>query len=252
MYSRHEDANLGSPPYPYPGWENIYFVGNPEVGTATDSLVRGKTYYWCVDETDIWGNTFPFDPADNIWVFTVLSFYATEPDPPNKAIYIDPDVLLSWRGGYQVDDHDVYFGTSWEDVNNADEFDLTGVYKGWGKDPNWQCSGLPVDTRIYWRIDQVQGRSFPGTGTIYKGPVWEFTTRGANPGLAGEYYHHSGGASPAGFESKVLVRIDPNVNFGWGNGSPPGVRVDDFSVRWTGKISNRRWCTAVGGWPAHH
>ncbi|MHC4546888.1 MAG: hypothetical protein ACYSYL_20630, partial [Planctomycetota bacterium] len=159
------------------------------VDPAIDSLVRGGTYYWCVDETDIWGNTFPFDPADNIWEFTVTSFYATVPNPPNEAIYIDPDVLLSWKGGYQVDVHDVYFGTSWEDVNNANEFDLTGIYKGWGSDPNFQCSGLPTDTRIYWRVDQVQGRSYPGSGTIYKGPVWEFTTRGPTSGLAGEYYH---------------------------------------------------------------
>ncbi|MHC4545844.1 MAG: hypothetical protein ACYSYL_15215, partial [Planctomycetota bacterium] len=34
VYSRHQDVNLGSPPYPYPGWEYIYFAGNPEVGTA--------------------------------------------------------------------------------------------------------------------------------------------------------------------------------------------------------------------------
>ncbi|MHC4655209.1 MAG: LamG domain-containing protein, partial [Planctomycetota bacterium] len=45
VYTRHQDANLGSPPYPFPGWEYIYFAGNPEVGTATDTLVRGKTYY---------------------------------------------------------------------------------------------------------------------------------------------------------------------------------------------------------------
>ncbi|MHC4546492.1 MAG: LamG domain-containing protein, partial [Planctomycetota bacterium] len=45
VYSRHQDVNLGSPPYPFPGWEYIYFAGNPEVGTATDTLVRGKTYY---------------------------------------------------------------------------------------------------------------------------------------------------------------------------------------------------------------
>ncbi|MHC4546889.1 MAG: LamG domain-containing protein [Planctomycetota bacterium] len=34
VYTRHQDANLGSPPYPYPGWEYIYFAGNPEVDPA--------------------------------------------------------------------------------------------------------------------------------------------------------------------------------------------------------------------------
>jgi hypothetical protein len=36
----------------------------------------------------------------------------------------------------------------------------------------------------------------------------------------------------------MLIRIDPNINFGWGNGSPdPSVNPDNFSVRWTGQIA---------------
>ncbi|MHC4544496.1 MAG: right-handed parallel beta-helix repeat-containing protein, partial [Planctomycetota bacterium] len=42
---------------------------------------------------------------------------------------------------------------------------------------------LPTDTKIYWRVDEVNGRSFPGSGTIYKGDVWCFTTRPAVLGL---------------------------------------------------------------------
>ncbi|MHC4733618.1 MAG: LamG domain-containing protein [Planctomycetota bacterium] len=171
VYNRHQDANLGQPPFPYPGWDNIYFAGNPEVDPAVDTLVRGTTYYWTVDETDAQGNTF----AGDIWEFTVMSYYATNPDPPDGATNIDTDVLLSWRPGYQVDVHDVYIGTSWGDVNNANEFDLTGIYQGWTIEPNWPCSGLPTDTKIYWRVDEVHDRSW-GIGTIYKGDVWSFTT----------------------------------------------------------------------------
>ncbi|HEX6717692.1 MAG TPA: glycoside hydrolase family 3 C-terminal domain-containing protein [Pyrinomonadaceae bacterium] len=35
----------------------------------------------------------------------------------------------------------------------------------------------------------------------------------------------------------VVTRIDPEVNFDWGMSSPaPGIPVDDFSARWTGKL----------------
>ncbi|MHC4543293.1 MAG: DUF1349 domain-containing protein [Planctomycetota bacterium] len=67
VYTRHPDANLGPPPYSYPGWEYIYFAGNPEVAPATDTLVRGTTYYWTVDETDALGNVFP----GGIWEFNI-------------------------------------------------------------------------------------------------------------------------------------------------------------------------------------
>jgi hypothetical protein len=40
--------------------------------------------------------------------------------------------------------------------------------------------------------------------------------------------------------SSALVRIDPNINFNWGGGSPgAGVPTNQFSVRWTGKIQPR-------------
>ncbi|MHC4655285.1 MAG: hypothetical protein ACYS91_09740, partial [Planctomycetota bacterium] len=63
--NRIEDANLGEPPFPYPEWDNIYFVGNPDVDPTAETLVRGKTYYWCVDETD--GNNV-------VWQGPVWSF----------------------------------------------------------------------------------------------------------------------------------------------------------------------------------
>jgi hypothetical protein len=38
----------------------------------------------------------------------------------------------------------------------------------------------------------------------------------------------------------VLTRIDPNVDFQWGQGSPaPGIGKDTFSVRWTGQVEAR-------------
>ena len=176
VFNRVQDANMGPPPYPgTPGYETTYYVGMPLIGPATDTLVRGTKYYWTVDETDALGNTF----AGVIWEFTIQGFYAYEPDPPNEATFVETDVLLSWQPAYDADSHDIYMGTSWEDVNNAvfDLFHPPPEFMGneW-RDPNYQASGLPFETRIYWRIDEVDGNRIIEIPTIYKGRVWEFTT----------------------------------------------------------------------------
>ena len=50
-------------------------------------------------------------------------------------------------------------------------------------------------------------------------------------GLTGRYY------SGLSFNTLVLTRVDPTVNFTWGTGGPgSGVPTNNFSVRWTGKV----------------
>ncbi|MFP5285616.1 MAG: PA14 domain-containing protein, partial [Thermoanaerobaculia bacterium] len=50
-------------------------------------------------------------------------------------------------------------------------------------------------------------------------------------GLLATYFDDRNLSRPA------LTRVDPNVDFDWGQGSPaPGIGRDTFSVRWTGKV----------------
>jgi hypothetical protein len=234
--SRVEDANFG-PPYS----AGRFYVGLLIVDPLAESLVRGKTYYWTVDAIDARGNKFEGD----IWSFVVQDYYAFLPNPLDGAIFVDTDVVLSWEEGFppastETFQHDVYLGTSLSAVTDADANDTTGIYLGYTDlAANWPLSGLEADTTYYWRVDEVHSRVIGLGGIYYYGDVWSFTTRGPVTGLVGEYYHHSGGASPAGFESKRLVRIDPEINFNWDTGSPDSnsVDVDDFSIRWTGQIA---------------
>jgi hypothetical protein len=54
----------------------------------------------------------------------------------------------------------------------------------------------------------------------------------ASGGLKGEYFN---GQWP--YVPPVLTRIDPEIDFNWGEGPPaPGVNPDFFSVRWTGDL----------------
>jgi hypothetical protein len=178
--NRIEDANLGPPPFAEePGYEYRYYVGLPP-GTIpgdpyTDSLVRGTKYYWTVDERDAEGQKFPGE----IWEFTILGFYAFEPSPPNEAPFVETDVLLSWQPGYGADEHDVYMGTSWEDVNNAFLLPFPPPeFLGIVSEPNIAVTGLEFNTTYYWRVDEIDGwRPPPSVYTIYKGQVWSFTTK---------------------------------------------------------------------------
>ena len=174
---RVQVANLGAPPYAsIPGWEYTLFAGNPHVPPANYTLVRGTRYYWTVDATDALGNQFPGD----IWEFAIQGFHAFAPSPPNEATFVETDVLLSWSPGFVVEDHDVYIGTDLESVELA-EFDFTvppPEFLDTIPEPNIFVTGLALNTKYYWRVDEVIGRMpFPiGGGTYYKGDVWCFTT----------------------------------------------------------------------------
>lgn len=63
--------------------------------------------------------------------------------------------------------------------------------------------------------------------------AWTVASRPA--GLSAEYFNG------LWFESTVLKRTDPHVNFYWGKGRPTeGVNADEFSVLWTGFVVPRQ------------
>jgi len=84
-------------------------------------------------------------------------------------------VVLGWEPGIYADKHDVYFGTSLNDVSQATTtLDPNNVYKA-RQDLNEYPVGAPLDLEktYYWRIDEVNG---PPDFMIYQGRVWSFTT----------------------------------------------------------------------------
>jgi hypothetical protein len=64
------------------------------------------------------------------------------------------------------------------------------------------------------------------------GRLFQSTERTPGVGLKGEYFTNTTlDGSP------VLTRIDPQVDFSWGEGSPASdIPTDPFSVRWTGQV----------------
>jgi hypothetical protein len=100
---------------------------------------------------------------------------AKGPAPADKATDVRRDTTLSWGSGVYALTHDVYFGTSFNDVHDATRQDPLGVLIS--KDLTGSTCTLPqlleFDATYYWRVDEVNAPS--AGGTIYKGDVWSFT-----------------------------------------------------------------------------
>ena len=98
---------------------------------------------------------------------------ALSPVPANGAANVLPDVVLSWRPGDDAKTHDVYFGTSFDDVMAATAADPRGVLVSAGQEAaTFDAGQLKLGTTYYWRIDEIgPAPDF----TINKGDVWRFT-----------------------------------------------------------------------------
>ncbi|MHC4432874.1 MAG: PA14 domain-containing protein [Planctomycetota bacterium] len=194
----------------------FYVVGFPGFAFP-DGLVPGTTYYWRIDEVN---DSDPNSPwRGNIWRFTVPPKKAYEPDPANGAKFVDPEPTLGWTEGFGAKLHTVYFGDNFDEVNDA----TGGLAQG---TTTFVPAGpLEPEKTYYWRVDE-----FDAVET-YRGDVWTFEVAKQGGGVKGEYFK---GVS---FNSRVLTRTDPQIDFNWGSGEPDQiVGADNFSVRWTGEV----------------
>jgi hypothetical protein len=120
-----------------------------------------------------------------------LGLKASNPHPADGAINIDPNTVLSWSPGKDADSHDVYLGTNYDDVNDADT--NSPEYKGNCDVNSFDPCGLGLDTTFYWRIDE---RNSSGTA---KGDIWSFATwaEGFDPYLIGWWKFDEGTGTTA-------------------------------------------------------
>jgi len=100
---------------------------------------------------------------------------ASDPYPAHEATDVPRDVVLSWTPGEFAATHDVYFGTSFDDVNQAVRAAAAGLLVSQSQTATTYAptDRLDFETTYYWRIDEVNAAP---DNTIFRGEVWSFTT----------------------------------------------------------------------------
>ena len=94
--------------------------------------------------------------------------------PKNGEIDVALDEILQWQAGIYAGSHDLYFGTSEEDVTQASRTDTRGVLiQQDHMDTSYSfAEQFDLDQTYYWRVDEVNATADHG---IFKGTVWHFT-----------------------------------------------------------------------------
>jgi len=161
----------------------------PYLGTVGDTLVgtfwrpdrADRVPEWfngMIDDVQVYGRALAEEEIREIMVGLTDPDLAYDPSPADEAIDVPRDTALSWTTGRSAATHDVYFGTSFDDVNDASRADPRGVLVSQGQtettcDPAPGAPGLDFGTTYYWRIDEVEAAP---DSTVHKGDVWSFTT----------------------------------------------------------------------------
>ena len=134
---------------------------------SPDTLKLGKTYYWRIDEFDI------FDThKGDVWSFTTLGAVSS-PNPSNGAADVTQAPILTWSPGLFGVSHQVFFGTDEDAVKNADT--SSPEYKGTGNlgSESYDPGQLQWGTTYYWRVDEANDAN---PDSPWRGSLWSFTT----------------------------------------------------------------------------
>jgi len=110
-----------------------------------------------------------YDSGANLTTLTAYTLLAYNPSPHKGQEVVAEQITLSWSAGRGAASHDVYFGTSFEDVNNG----TGGTFIS--SQPLAETSYGPIDCEIgqiyYWKVNEVN----MAETTTLEGDVWSFT-----------------------------------------------------------------------------
>jgi hypothetical protein len=144
-------------------------VGDDETEAVT-LYIMVKGPFWSPPGKDLNGS---------VWVDRI--YFGAEP-PPSLATTaeatgpldgetdVSRDAVLTWLPGDFAVEHDVYFGSDFDEVNDAAVDD--GVYVGRQSPASYAPGRLTLGQTYFWRIDEVNA---PPDQTVFKGDTWSFT-----------------------------------------------------------------------------
>jgi hypothetical protein len=110
---------------------------------------------------------------DDFVVEKIIQLVAYDPVPTDNAVNIETDQDIAWSPGDEAVLHDVYFGSSFDEVDNADT-STAGIYQGRQSETTFEPGPLTLGQTYYWRIDEVNDAD---SDSPWKGPVWSFRVK---------------------------------------------------------------------------
>jgi len=132
-----------------------------------------NSFYGKIDDVRIYDKAVSEEEILAIMV-SGLSSKATLPLPDNGATDVELNKILTWKEGQYSTTRNVYFGTNFDDVNEASLDDPRGVLMEEDYDAITYDPGLLDYNQVYyWRVDEINAPE----GFAYKGDVWSFTAR---------------------------------------------------------------------------
>ena len=113
------------------------------------------------------------------FAFESPSELASNPRPGDGEPNVPRDVVLNWSPGKFAAQHAVYFGTIFDDVNEADIDNSLVIQDANSYDPGL----LEFGKTYYWRIDEVNNAT---PNSPWKGDVWSFEVEPEGYPIAGD------------------------------------------------------------------
>ncbi len=169
------DGGISYPPYTDDS------IGTPDIG----AYEYGNTHYW---------------------IPGYQSAESSTPVPPDGTITAKTDCDLMWLTGLEAVSHDVYFGTSPDNLVFQGNYALANNI--------FDPGTLGAEQTYYWRVDAVTAAG------MVTGPVWHFTTLPAVPPAPEEVIllADAANSSTSGFGGSVERTL--NDSFAYGPESP--------------------------------
>jgi hypothetical protein len=149
---------------------------NVTLGFGEDRDDYDESFNGLMDEIYIYSRTLSDHQIMNLTRSIPLTSFtkAINDNPKNGAIGVPQDTALGWKPGTNAVTHDVYFGTVFDDVNEASrDNDPNGVLVSQNQtETTYEPPGLlEFGQSYYWRVDEFNDLD---PNSPWKGDVWSF------------------------------------------------------------------------------
>jgi hypothetical protein len=138
---------------------------------GSDPAFGGRLFKGAIDDVRVYKKARTPDEIQQV-ALRAGPLHAWGPRPAHgSTLDVEYETPLSWSPGLEAAQHDVHFGTDRTAVEDANTFDVAGMYRGRQSAASYAIPEALEWGRTYcWRIDE-----YNNDASITKGRIWNFT-----------------------------------------------------------------------------